>query len=407
MNLSPALASGEIPIQSEETKFVPAFPRLPSPQSPHLLRAHRQWHVDGENFSAFKKLLWRRFPHISALAVALVTSEFLTAYPLIAESSVGLICLYFLFLFANDALMLSVVVAALTAAQVWISHRVRRVVAMVLAVAATALATSALRTATDLPALFGDTGSFSWEVSNADRLGLFLYFLWMSVVFGGLLAILYESQMRFEQINAALLKTWLDGESVERSTLESRLNVLKARVEPEFLFDVITRVESLYQVDAAAAERLIEELIDFLRTSLPRAAMDKSTLDHELQLCASYVAIERMLRDADLTVQLKAESTVVGGYFPPAVLLPLLQRLLPARDLTAPPVHLLIAAERRLATIHIELTSHANTSPLSEESLETAGRTLRTFFGTSASVSAKPAPFGGQTIAIAVPYVGA
>ena len=86
-------------------------------------------------------------------------------------------------------------------------------------------------------------------------------------------------------------------------------------------------------------------------------------------------------------------------------LLPLLQKFLPPRNEMAQPIHLLIAAERRAATICIEFASRSNTLAISPELLESAGLSLRIFFGNNINVSAKPAPFGRQSILIEVPYV--
>ena len=409
MSRSLALANGPFHSQPAEIKPLPIVPTTPRPQPPHVEPAAHEpepLHIDGTRWIEFKRLLWRRLPHIGVFIIALSTSEMLNTYALFNDSPDMRFGSWALFMLASQALVLSVTVGLVTAVQVYLDKRIWRMILIGIAVVATALTTSVLRAfyVDHLP-LFGLTGTFVDNLSGQDRMGVFLYCFWLAITFSGLLAIVYESQMRSERVNEALLKTRLDSENVERTTLESKLNVLKARVEPEFLFDVIARVESLYETNAPAAERLLEDLIDFLRATLPRTSAEKSTVNHEMQLCEAFLAVESVLRNDTLSVQVKTEPVAASGYFPPSVLLPLLQKFLPPRDETARPIHLLIAAERRDVTICIEFASRSNTLAISAELLESAGLSLRTFFGNNAHVSAKPAPFGGQSILIEVPHV--
>lgn len=409
MSLSLALANEPLHYQPVETKPLRIFPTTPPPQPPNVKPASHEpdvLRIDGTRWAEFKRLVWRRFPHIGVLVIALGSSEMLNTYPFLNDSPDAHTGLWAVYMFASQALVWIVAVGLVTAVQVCIDHRIWRMIVIGIAVVATALATSALRAFyLDHGLFFRLAGTFGDNLSGRDRLGVFLYCFWLAITFCGLLAIVYESQMRSERVNEALLKTRLDGENSERSTLESKLNVLKARVEPEFLFDVIARVESLYETNAAAAERLLEDLIDFLRATLPRTSGTKSTVNHEMQLCETFLAVESVLRNGALSVQVKTEPVAASGYFPPAVLLPLLQKFLPPRDEPARPIHLLIAAERRDATICVEFASRSNTLAISAELLESAGQSLRTFFGNNVNVSTKPAPFGGQTILIEVPHV--
>jgi hypothetical protein len=49
---------------------------------------------------------------------------------------------------------------------------------------------------------------------------------------------------------------------------EISLGTLQARVDPEFVFRTLSKLERLYEVDPPAAERLLDELIVFLREAL-------------------------------------------------------------------------------------------------------------------------------------------
>ena len=233
--------------------------------------------------------------------------------------------------------------------------------------------------------------------------GLFLYLFWINAAFSSLLAVLYEWQARAVKTMAAVRATQLEGETIERQTLESRLSGMKARIDPEFLFAVIAHIETLYLESIDDAERLLEQLIDFLRATLPRSRDAVTTLEVEIRLCAAYLAIEKTLRADTLSYQTKADADSSAAYFPPSVLLPLLETLMVPRSKGSRPVHLSISAHKRPDGVTIELTSHAPSAPPLRETLDVAAAALRVFFGGNVTVVARSPTFPGNTIVIEVP----
>ena len=244
--------------------------------------------------------------------------------------------------------------------------------------------------------------SQSWGTAGN---ALFLYLFWVNATFASLLALLYEWQARALETMAAVRAKQLEGEATERQTLESRLNGMKARIDPEFLFAVISHVETNYLENIDAAERLLEQLIDFLRATLPRSIDQVATLEVEIRLCAAYLAIEKTLRADSLSYQTKVDAGSADTYFPPSVLLPLLETLMVPRAQASRPVHLSISALKRPDGVTVELTSHAASSPPPRETLDVATAALCVFFGRQVSVVSKTSTFPGNTIVIEVPNV--
>lgn len=356
----------------------------------------------GQKLTEFLQLLRQRLLHIFALGGAVGGSELLTTYPLMTEADGESISMWITMMLLNRIFSICIAVAAITAVQTWISRRRTRLVAMATAVMAIGVGTSAL--------LATEEWSQFMQYSRAwggEGRAMFLYIFWLNTAFAGLLAILYEWQMRAELAMQAVRNTRMAGEAVERKTLESRLSGMKARVDPEFLFAVIARTEGFYHENIEAAEKLLEQLIEFLRASLPHTSEAKPTLDQEIKLCGAYLAIERSLRREELSYQVKADAGAAGSYFPPAVMLPLLQTLLTPGDQTVRPIHFSIMAEKHDCRIRTELTAHAALAPPPEEQLLPAVVALRAFFGENVTVVAKYAPFTGTTIGIEVPYVAA
>jgi sensor histidine kinase YesM len=76
-----------------------------------------------------------------------------------------------------------------------------------------------------------------------------------------------------------------------RRTLESRLQAMQARVEPQFLFNTLAQVRELYERDAVVAGRVLDDLISYLRAALPHLRESSSTLGQEIALARAYLDI--------------------------------------------------------------------------------------------------------------------
>ena len=229
-----------------------------------------------------------------------------------------------------------------------------------------------------------------------------------STVIASLLAITYERQMGADRVMAAVRPTRIADEAIEHQTLESRLNSIKARVDPEILFAVIEQSDALYQQDMDAAEGLLDQLIDFLRASLPQQHDPQATLGKEMQLCAAYLAIEAQLRNNALHRETACDAMAANSKFPTSVLLLLVQSLLPSRVASCAH-HVSITAENLLSCVRVEMrcTGAAASSQNADASpaLDSASAALRSFFGDAARIEYRPAsPTAGHTILIEVPH---
>jgi hypothetical protein len=101
---------------------------------------------------------------------------------------------------------------------------------------------------------------------------------------------------------------------------EAELRMLRAQIDPHFLFNSLHSISALTGSDAAGARRMCVLLADFLRESLALRAETRITLKRELGLVARFLAVERVrygdrLRD-QITVADDADACLV-----PALLL--------------------------------------------------------------------------------------
>ena len=81
---------------------------------------------------------------------------------------------------------------------------------------------------------------------------------------------------------------------LQKKALESHLQLMQAQVEPQFLFNTLRRVGDLYETDRSSADRMLDNLILYLRAALPQMRTSASTLGQEVQLAQAYLNIERI-----------------------------------------------------------------------------------------------------------------
>jgi hypothetical protein len=116
--------------------------------------------------------------------------------------------------------------------------------------------------------------------------------------------------------------------NARRRTLESRLQAMQARVEPQFLFNTLAQVRELYARDAQAAARMLEDLIAYLRAALPHLRESSSTLGQEVALAGAYLDIMRIRLGEKLKFEIDLPEAVAGARMPPMMLLPLVDHAL-------------------------------------------------------------------------------
>lgn len=101
-----------------------------------------------------------------------------------------------------------------------------------------------------------------------NMMGIALYHVWLMLLFGGLAVAAYSSRQRHARMLAILRAAELSRETSQRRLADAKLAALQARIDPAFVFQTLTKLEQLYEADPPGADRLLEELIVFLRAAL-------------------------------------------------------------------------------------------------------------------------------------------
>src|SRR5579863_3772562 len=106
---------------------------------------------------------------------------------------------------------------------------------------------------------------------------------------------------------------------------DAELKALKAQVNPHFLFNSLHSISALTSVDAARAREMCILLADFLRRTLGLGEKTAISLDEELALIGSFLAVEKVRFGSRLTVEEHVDPDCRQILVPPLLLQPLVE----------------------------------------------------------------------------------
>ena len=106
---------------------------------------------------------------------------------------------------------------------------------------------------------------------------------------------------------------------------EAELRMLRAQIDPHFLFNCLHSISALTASNAAAARQMCVLLADFLRESLALGSEDRITLARELALVERFLAVERVRFGDRLAGRDRGAGEAGYCLVPPLLLQPLVE----------------------------------------------------------------------------------
>ncbi|GHA01052.1 hypothetical protein GCM10008090_07680 [Arenicella chitinivorans] len=110
---------------------------------------------------------------------------------------------------------------------------------------------------------------------------------------------------------------------------ESRLSILQAQIEPHFLFNTLAALKSVLRSEPDRAEAAIDDLVDYLRASIPRfnqqQQLASNSLSQQVTLCEKYLALMQLRMGTRLRFDTRIEPELGSPAFPPLILISLVE----------------------------------------------------------------------------------
>jgi len=121
-----------------------------------------------------------------------------------------------------------------------------------------------------------------------------------------------------------LLYFRLRSQVLSRALHDARLQVLRARIRPHFMFNSINAVLGIVRTQPKQAEAALEDMADLFRMAMSDDE-DMVPLRQEIQLCKQYIALEQLRVGDRLRTDWQLENVPDDALIPQLLLQPLLE----------------------------------------------------------------------------------
>ncbi len=228
---------------------------------------------------------------------------------------------------------------------------------------------------------------------------LFMYGIALSIVS----ALVWQRRLRAAEVDAARLETAL---------AQTEIKLLKAELDPHFVFNALHTISALVHRDPAAADRMISRLSDFLRLSLSSTGALEVSLRQELAHLRSYMEVQMVRFRGRLTLAVEVPPELLCCQVPNLLLQPLIENVVKhAVAVGLKPVHAAVRARRRGELLEIEIADDGpGLPPVAPEArregigLGNTRARLQKLYGDAHRLILEDGPEGGARLVVELPY---
>ena len=153
--------------------------------------------------------------------------------------------------------------------------------------------------------------------------------LFLSLLFGSIITYFFfsffSSREKMAQAEAFIREERIKRLTLEKETLETRLRLLQAQVEPHFLFNSLSNILSLLDTDLGKGKEMLADLTHYLRASLSLTREKTSTIGQEMELVRAYMNIFKVRMGDRLSYRIEIPDYLKERPFPPMLIQPLVE----------------------------------------------------------------------------------
>jgi signal transduction histidine kinase len=149
--------------------------------------------------------------------------------------------------------------------------------------------------------------------------------LLLSLIISAILASIFLARERQAHAEAAYQAERARLEAAEHQFHLAQLKLLEAQIEPHFLYNTLANVISLVDTDPAAAKRMVERLIDYLRHAAKGSGTADATVGRQVELLQAYLDLMALRTDARLSYRVDVAPDIAALPLPPMLLQPLVE----------------------------------------------------------------------------------
>jgi sensor histidine kinase YesM len=198
---------------------------------------------------------------------------------------------------------------------------------------------------------------------------------------------------------------------LQRVAHTAQLRALRYQLNPHFMFNTLNSIAALVsRKEPKTAERMVENLSDFLRATLSLDPQEDIPLEREINLQSLYLEIETLRFSDRLQVEIDLPDAVRGALVPSLITQPLTENAIRhgvARSTR--PIQLKISARRDGSRLRIFVRNSAPDDgqaqgPSTGIGLTNVAERLRARYGSDCHFTAGPDGDGGFAVEIDIPF---
>jgi two-component sensor histidine kinase len=133
----------------------------------------------------------------------------------------------------------------------------------------------------------------------------------------------YRSSAR--SATETFMQKQIEGTALDSNVKHARLQLLRAQIEPHFLFNTLATVRTLARNDRAAAIEMIDHLMRYLSEALPKLRQEQCSLAEELKLIDAYLRIHQIRMGSRMSYELSIPEALFERRIPTMILLTLVE----------------------------------------------------------------------------------
>lgn len=180
----------------------------------------------------------------------------------------------------------------------------------------------------------------------------------------------------------------------EKLELQARLDSLRSRIRPHFLFNTLNSIASLIVSQPQSAEQAVEDLAELFRASL-KESRSPTTVADELRLCELYLGIEQLRLGERLGLDWQVDDEARQVLMPSLVLQPLVENAVYhgiARLPEGGAIRVVVQRERDRIKVTVEnpVPSPGRPQPGNRMALANIEQRLQALYGAQASLEVTP-----------------
>jgi signal transduction histidine kinase len=225
-----------------------------------------------------------------------------------------------------------------------------------------------------------------------------------------LLVVLFVAALRnaaYEKL-ALQLSAEAAQERLARQLGETQLRLLRAQIEPHFLFNTLGAVQQLAERDGAgAAAELTANLIAFLRSTAGGMARETATLGEEFELARAYLHVMQARLGQRLSVELQLPPGLAGVTLPGMAVLTLAENAVKhGAEPSRKPTRITLSATRDDGQVRVRVADTGvglSDTPAGGMGLQNLRDRLRLAFGSAAALQLYEHETGGVVAESALP----